>query len=137
MNRTSRHNDGALAKALVASLANREPELGRAGVLVDPYQQRGADWAELVEVIDGEVHFVGPRPGGLVVPRFHRLHGQDLGAVAKPAQDFKSVFQRTPMTELAGSSYYTMRAGRSTARRLMYLERRAASPSYWAEVQRE
>jgi hypothetical protein len=53
---------------LGSSLADGQAELGGAGVLVDPDQQRGPDRGEVVQVIDGEVDLAVAGAGRLVVP---------------------------------------------------------------------
>src|SRR5215218_7372249 len=72
---------------LVASLADGQAKLGRAGVLVDPDQQRGPDWRDIVEIVDGEVDVSVAGSGGLLIPSLHRLHRRNLAALPCPAHD--------------------------------------------------
>jgi hypothetical protein len=58
-------------------------------VLVDPDQQRGTDWSQVVDVVDGEVDISVAGAGGLLIPGLHRLDGGNLGGLSCPTQDLR------------------------------------------------
>jgi hypothetical protein len=84
-------------------------------VLVDPDQQRGAHGRQVVEVVDGEVHVGGLRPGGLLVPGLGGLNPWDLaltallgvvyaGAVLVGGQVFGGIGAEPPSWAVAGAT---------------------------------